>query len=950
MRCWLALVLVLMYLRAFRKKTPMSKNDNKLFLLDAYALIFRSYFAFARNPRVTSTGLDTSAIFGFTTTLMDLMKREKPSHLAVVFDVEGPTSRHKTFEAYKANRDATPEGIKLAIPYIKTLLEAMNIPVMFSQGYEADDVIGTLAYQASDAGFTVYMMTPDKDFGQLIRPEKVYMYKPARSGGAPEVMGVKEVCERWNIKRVDQVIDMLGLMGDAVDNIPGIPGVGEKTAAKLLGQYDTLEGVLEHADEIKGKLGEKVRANKEQALLSKELATILTDAPVTFDPTNFHLDEPDMNKVKILFEELEFRTLWKRFGETFLNGDNSITAAAPAGIPDLFSQMESTSAAEKNDISSSKHYYQCIDDKTGIEELAKVLCQHSSVCFDTETTSLVSIDARLVGIAFSYEAGKAYYVPIRGSEDEKRERLEWLRPFFENTTTEKIAHNLKYDMAVLKNYGMHVNGPFFDTMIAHYVYRPDGRHGMDVVAQDLLHYTPKSIETLIGKKGKNQGNMENVPLEDLVEYAGEDADITLQLSLVLKEKLKENELEHVFRDVDMPLVEVLCDMERNGVHIDVSALNTLSELLEKSITETELRIKEIAEEDFNVASPAQLGVVLFERLKLSNKPKKTKTGQYSTSEDILQELASEHEIARLVLDFRQLSKLKSTYVDALPKLINTRTKRIHTSFNQAVTATGRLSSTNPNLQNIPIRTEKGRLVRKAFVASSPDTVILAADYSQIELRLMAEMSEDKAMRNAFAEKQDIHSATAASIFQVALEDVTREQRSQAKTVNFGIIYGVSAFGLSQQTNLNRSEAAEMIKSYFTTYPGIRAYMDKQVELAREKGYVTTLLGRKRYLPDINSRNPVVRGHAERNAVNTPIQGSAADIIKLAMARIHKEMKAREMKSRFILQVHDELVFETVISELNNLKTLVRECMETAYPTNVPLDVDMGEGGSWLEAH
>ncbi len=926
------------------------KDTNKLFLLDAYALIFRSYFAFARNPRVTSKGLDTSAIFGFTTTLMDLMKREKPSHLAVVFDVEGPTSRHETFPEYKANRDETPEGIKVAIPYIKTLLEAMNIPIVFSAGYEADDVIGTLAHQASDEGFTVYMMTPDKDFGQLIRPDKVYMYKPARGGGSPEVLGVKEVCEKWNIQRVDQVIDMLGLMGDAVDNIPGIPGVGEKTAAKLLGQFDTLEAVLEHSDEIKGKLGEKVRANKEQAILSKQLATILTDAPVAFDPTDFHLDEPDMDKVKDLFEELEFRTLWKRFGETFLQGEQSPTSSSTAAVPDLFSQLDDQNKQEPTDIKSRDHVYQCIDDETGITELTKVLCNQSSVCFDTETTSLVTIDAKLVGIAFSYAAGKAYYVPFRGSEDDKRKRLELLRPFFNNTEVEKIAHNLKYDMAVLKNYDMRVSGPFFDTMIAHYVYRPDGRHSMDIVAQDLLNYTPKSIESLIGKKGKKQGSMEDVPMEDLVEYAGEDADVTYQLSVVLKKLLKEHELERVFNEVDMPLVEVLCDMERNGVHIDVDALSELSGLLEKSISETEGRIKDIADEEFNVASPAQLGVVLFEKLKLSKKPKKTKTGQYSTSEDILQELAAEHEIAQCVLDFRQLSKLKSTYVDALPKLINPRTNRIHTSFNQAVTATGRLSSTNPNLQNIPIRTEKGRLVRKAFVASSADSVILAADYSQIELRLMAAMSGDETMRRAFNEGQDIHATTAASIFQTELDKVTREQRSQAKTVNFGIIYGVSAFGLSQQTNLSRSESAELIKSYFQTYPGIRAYMNKQVELVREQGYVTTLLGRKRHLADINSRNPVVRGHAERNAVNTPIQGSAADIIKLAMANVHREMNEKKMRSRFILQVHDELVFEAHKPELDDLKELLKRNMENAYDAGVPLDVDMGVGTSWLEAH
>ena len=928
----------------------MSTDDKKLFLLDAYALIFRSYFAFARNPRLTSTGIDTSAIFGFTTTLMDLMKREKPSHLAVVFDVEGPTSRHETYEAYKANRDETPEGIKTAIPYIKALLKAMNIPVMFSPGYEADDVIGTLAHQASDEGFTVYMMTPDKDFGQLIRPGKVYMYKPARSGGQPEVMDEKAICEKWNIQRIDQVIDMLGLMGDAVDNIPGIPGVGEKTAAKLLAQFDTLEGVLENADEIKGKLGEKVRANKEQAILSKELATILTDAPVTFNAKDFHWDEPDMNKVKELFEELEFRTLWKRFGETFLNGEtaSNVSTIDSPSAPDLFSEIEASTT--KTDLNSYKHFYQCINDETGIIELVKVLNKQSSVCFDTETTSLVSIDAKLVGIAFSYEKGKAYYVPFQGSEDEKQKRIALLQPFFENSEVEKVAHNLKYDLAVLKNYGVALNGPFFDTMIAHYVYRPDGRHSMDIVSEELLNHKPKSIESLIGKKGKNQGSMTDVSLEELVEYAGEDADITFQLSIVLKEKLLEHKLENIFYKVDMPLVEVLCDMERNGVHIDKEALDDLSKELETSIAETEKSIKEMAGEDFNVASPAQLGVVLFEKLKLVDKPKKTKTGQYSTAEEILSELADKHEIARLVLEFRQLSKLKSTYVDALPKLINNRTKRIHTSFNQAVTATGRLSSTNPNLQNIPIRTEKGQLVRKAFVASSENTVILAADYSQIELRLMAEMSGDVVMKEAFANKQDIHAATAAKIFDVPLDEVSREQRSQAKTVNFGIIYGVSAFGLSQQTNLSRSESAEIINSYFKTYPGIRDYMDEQVALAKKQGYVTTLLGRKRALPDINSRNPVVRGHAERNAVNTPIQGSAADIIKLAMTGVHQKMKEAQLKSKFILQVHDELVFEVYKEEVEAITLLVKNAMENAYQTTVPLEVELGIGTNWLEAH
>jgi DNA polymerase-1 len=927
--------------------------SNKLFLLDAYALVYRAYFAFARNPRVTSEGLDTSAIFGFTTTLMDVIKREKPTHLAVVFDLEGPTSRHETFEAYKANRNETPEGIKIAIPYIKNLLKAMNIPVMSSPGFEADDVIGTLAYQAADAGYTVYMMTPDKDFGQLIR-DNIFMYKPARGGDAPEVMGAKEVCEKWNIKRIDQVIDMLGLMGDAVDNIPGIPGVGEKTAAKLLAEYDTLEGVLENAEKIKGKLGEKVRDNKEQALLSKELATILTNAPVEFHAEDFKIENPVIEDVKKIFEELEFRTLWKRFMETFGQEETQsqlFSTAQPSTstqAPDLFSALNEGGESPKGDLELTEHYYQCIDTAAGIKVLCKVLQEHPAVCFDTETTSLISLDAELVGIAFSYEAHKAYYVPFSGSEEEKTERLELLRPFFENEDIEKIGHNLKYDLGVLRRYGLKVKGKLFDTMIAHYVLRPDGRHSMDIVAQDELNYTPKSIETLIGKKGKNQGSMANVSLEEITEYAGEDADITYQLYLKLKTKLEQENLLPIFTEVDMPLVEVLCDMEINGVHIDSEALAELSTSLEKDITQIEAKVMELAGESFNIGSPAQLGVILFDKLKLVTKPKKTKTGQYSTSEDILSELAPKHEIVQLVLEYRQLSKLKSTYVDALPKLVHPQTGRIHTSFNQAVTVTGRLSSTKPNLQNIPIRTEKGQLVRKAFVASSEDTVIFAADYSQIELRLMAEMSGDVTMKRAFAEGQDIHAATAANLFGVELSEVSKQQRSHAKTVNFGIIYGVSAFGLSQQTNLSRSEAADIINSYFKTYPGIKEYMDKQVALAREQGFVTTKLGRKRHLPDINSRNPVVRGHAERNAVNTPIQGSASDIIKLAMSKIYQEMQG--MQSRMILQVHDELVFEAHKDELEDLKTLVVKAMESAVETEVPLVVDYGIGHSWLEAH
>lgn len=933
----------------------MSDSKPTLYLLDAYALIYRAYFAFVNNPRISSKGLDTSAIFGFTVTLLEILEKKNPSHIAIVYDTAKPTVRHIEYPEYKAQRDETPEGIKVAFPYIQKVAEAFRIPFLGVDGYEADDVIGTLAKQAEKKGYKVYMMTPDKDFGQLVS-ENIFMYRPGRSGNPAEVWGVDEVCAKFDIEHVDQVVDYLGMMGDAVDNIPGIPGVGPKTASKLLKQYGSMEKMYEHADEIKGKLGEKIRANQEQALLSKKLARILLDAPIDFHEGDFKKDPADEEQIKELFTELEFRTLSKRvLGETVSTAAEQVqqprAKATASGQTDLFAQVpadqpESTVEDGARNLSNTEHFYQLVTHPKERKLLIDNLLKQAAVCFDTETTALDIREAQLVGLAISYQPGRAYYVHL--PEGEEQSIIEEFKPFFEAEKIEKIGQNLKYDISVLANYGITVKGPIFDTMLAHYLINPDMRHNMDIMAETYLAYQTQSIEELIGKKGKNQKTMREVDPEKVAEYAGEDADITLQLAAIFKEKLEASTAK-VLKDIETPLVKVLSKMEMEGINLDREALGRLSKELEADILRLDEEIHNLAgNPDFNIASPRQLGEVLFGEMKLLDKPKKTKSGQYSTSEDILVELAKEHEIAQKILDYRQSVKLKSTYVDALPEMVSPKTNRLHTSFNQAVAATGRLSSNNPNLQNIPIRTERGREVRKAFIPRDEHHVILAADYSQIELRLIAELSEEKTMMEAFINGEDIHAATAAKVFGVSLDEVSREMRSNAKTVNFGIIYGVSAFGLSQQTSLSRSEASDIIKSYFRTYPGIQDYIESQKELARKQGYVETMLGRRRYLKDINSRNAVVRGHAERNAVNAPIQGSAADIIKMAMINIDEAL--RGYKTRMLLQVHDELVFDAPKEELDTIRPIIEDLMQNAIETKVPLEVESGFGKNWLEAH
>lgn len=935
-------------------------DDKRLFLLDAFALIFRSYFAFIRNPRVTSTGLDTSAVFGFVLSLLDLLEKENPSHVAVVFDTSAPTKRHEEYPEYKANRDETPEAIKLAVPLIKKILEAFGIPTIGVDGYEADDVIGTLAKKAEKEGYVTYMMTPDKDFGQLVT-DKIFMYKPAKGGAPAEVMGIQEVCEKFGLERTEQVIDYLGMMGDAVDNIPGLPGVGAKTAQKLLAQYGSMENLFEHADEVKGKLGEKIRDNKELGILSKRLATIMIDAPVELDEPSLRRSEPNMDALKELFEELEFRSLLRRVLGNQSATDETKSKASTSSVKSSNSQQtslfdlpvsdENTQSVGLTDLASYPHLYQCVETDQELQLFTKKLLEQKEVCWDTETDNLDELLAELVGIAFSWEAGKAYYVPFPEGREAQQERIEILRPFFESEHIVKVGQNLKYDIGVLRKYRMEVKGPLFDTMLAHYLINPDMRHNFDVLSETYLNHRTQHIDDLIGKKGKNQRSMRTVEVEKVKEYAGEDADFTWQLKEHFTPLLKElGEVQAVFDEIEIPLVPVLSEMESHGIRLDTEALVTMSASMNTELASIQEKVKELAGVDFNLASPKQLGEVLFDHLKIGGKPKKTKTGQYKTSEDILQELAEEHPIIPQILEFRQIQKLKGTYVDALPELVNAETGRIHTSFNQAVAATGRLSSNNPNLQNIPIRHARGREIRKAFIADDENHVLLSADYSQIELRLIAELSGDEAMINAFLEGEDIHTATAARLFGIPIEDVDRTQRSHAKTVNFGIIYGVSAFGLSQQTSLSRSEAADMIKLYFDTYPGIKKYMDAQMELARKQGYVETMFGRRRYLRDILSANQTVRGHAERNAVNAPIQGTAADVIKKAMILIHHELKKRQLKTRMLLQVHDELVFDCPKTELEEVQQMVKELMESAVKTKVPLLAETGNGTNWLEAH
>lgn len=943
-------------------------SPKRLFLLDAYALIFRGYYAFIKNPRINSTGMDTSAIFGFMNSLLDVIKREKPDHLAVCFDKGGSVSRTELFEAYKANRDETPEAIKIAVPYIQKILEGMNIPVIEKAGYEADDIIGTLAKQAEKEGFQTFMVTPDKDFAQLVS-ENIFMYRPARMGNGIEIWGIPEVLDKFEIERPEQVVDYLGMMGDAADNIPGLPGVGDKTAKKFLKAYGSMEGLLENTHELKGKMKEKVEANKELGMLSKELAKILLDVPVTFEADSYKLSDPDYGSVQTIFEELEFRRMQETLRRIF-NGapkteietpkkkeENKRIPPSNTGQMDLFATAGSGSISNtnenfstKNNLSNTIHAYQCVDSKIAQKLFLEKLSSQSSVCFDTETTSLNALKAELVGIAFSWENSKGYYLPFPEDQKSAQELIEKVRPFFENTSIEKIGHNLKYDLKVLSNYDLEVKGPLYDTLIAHYIINPDRRHALDILAANYLNYEPQPITELIGKKGKNQGSMRDVPLKDQTQYAVEDADITWQLKQHFEKELTAADNQELFRTVELPLVPVLTAMEKEGINLNVSFLNEFAVELEQDSSRLQSKIFEQAGEEFNLASPKQLGPILFDKLKLVDKPKKTKTGQYSTAEDVLSYLAKEHEIVADILNWRSTQKLLSTYVNALPEEIHPKTGRIHTVYNQAVAATGRLSSNAPNLQNIPIRTERGQQVRKAFIPRDSDHVLLAADYSQIELRIIAALSKDPSMVAAFKNNEDIHATTAAKVFNVPLEKVSRSQRSNAKTVNFGIIYGVSAFGLSQQTDLSRSESKELINTYYENYPKLKAYMSSQVDFARENGYVTTVLGRRRYLKDILSQNAIVRGAAERNAINAPIQGSAADIIKLAMIKIHDRMKNSEWKAKMLLQVHDELVFDVPKNEVDSLSTMIKEEMENAFKLDVPLVVDIGIGNNWLEAH
>jgi DNA polymerase-1 len=938
---------------------------KRLFLLDAYALIFRGYYAFIKNPRINSKGMDTSAIMGFMNSLMDVIKREKPDHLAVAFDKGGSDLRNDIYPEYKAHRDATPEAIKIAVPYIQELLRAMHIPIIEVKGYEADDLIGTIAKQAEKQNYQVFMVTPDKDFAQLVS-ENIFMYKPARMGNGIEIWGIPEVLAKFEIDRPEQVIDFLGMMGDAADNIPGLPGVGEVTAKKLLKEFGSMENLLANTDKLKGKMKDNIEANKEKGLLSKTLATILLDCPVQFNETDYELSTPDVDKTDALFNELEFRRMAEQFDSIFRKGEAApiVDEAKLYKKPqpkteeqfDLFGSAIDEGSDEArhqyyNTLENTTHSYQIIQGDLGIKLLLQNLQNQTSVCFDTETTGLDALHAELVGISFSYEKGKGFYIPFPENQTEAQTLVEKLVPFFENENIEKIGQNLKYDLKVLSNYGITVNGKLFDTMIAHYLINPDMRHNMDILSETYLKYAPQSIEVLIGKKGKNQKSMRDVPLEEIKEYAVEDADVTLQLAEIFNTELDKTHTKKLFEEIEIPLVTVLASMEKEGINLDVPFLQSLSKELGDDIAKLESRIYEIAGEKFNLASPKQLGDILFDKLKIGGaKQKKTKTGQYATGEEILSYLAKDNEIVSAILDWRSLIKLQNTYVEALPLQVDAKTHRVHTDYMQTVAATGRLSSNNPNLQNIPIRTERGRQIRKAFIARDENYTLLSADYSQIELRIIAALCGEENMIKAFQQGEDIHKSTAAKVFNVPLEEVTKEQRSHAKTVNFGIIYGVSAFGLSNQTSLSRAESAALIEAYYITYPKLKSYIQEQIESARENGFVQTILGRRRYLKDINSANAIVRGAAERNAVNAPIQGSAADIIKIAMINIHKRLIAENWKSKMLLQVHDELVFDVHNSELEKIQPMIKHEMEQAVVLSVPLEVEIGIGKDWLEAH
>jgi DNA polymerase-1 len=935
---------------------------KKLFLLDGMALIYRAHFALSKTPRFTSGGLNTSAVMGFTNTLLDVLKKEKPTHMAVVFDTEAPTERHTDFAAYKAHRESMPEDLSKALPYIFKLILGFNIPVITSDGYEADDIIGTLAKKAERKGYQVYCMTPDKDFAQLVS-DNIRIYKPARMGNDMEILGVKEILEKWEIERVEQVIDILGLWGDSVDNIPGIPGIGEKTAKALIKQYGSMEEIISHSHELKGKQRENIEQFAEQGLLSKKLATILLNVPVELDEAGLEICAPSKDLLEPLFAELEFRTLGKRvFGDDF-----SITEMKSVGIQtDLFGNPvasgRTTMTVDVSDIAEPEfttvsknintvaHEYYLADTKEKRSELIAILNQQKSFCFDTETTGTDANNCEMVGLSFAVKPGEAWYVPVPVNQQDVQAIVDEFKDVMENAAIGKIGQNLKFDILMLKWYGVEVKGDLFDTMMAHYIIDPDTRHNMDILSENYLGYKPVSITELIGAKGKNQGSMRDVEIEKIKEYAAEDADITLQLKNIFEPKIKQVEAEKLLHEMENPLIYVLADIEYEGVRIDHGTLREFSKDLETDIAKLEKTVYEKAGVRFNIASPKQLGEVLFEKLMLDPKAKKTKTGQYQTGEDVLVSLAAKSDIVRDILDYRQLQKLKSTYVDALPQMVNQKTGRVHTSYNQAVAATGRLSSTNPNLQNIPIRTERGREVRKAFIPRDNGHSIVSADYSQIELRIIAEISKDENMRAAFVNNLDIHTATAANVYGVGLDEVTGDQRRNAKAVNFGIIYGQSAFGLSQNLGIPRKEAAEIIENYFAQYPGIKQYMTDTMNFARENGYVCTLMGRRRYLRDINSANATVRGFAERNAINAPIQGSAADMIKIAMINIHREFKAQKLDARMTMQVHDELVFDVPHHEIEIVKLIIMHNMKNAIKTTVPIMVEIGTGLNWLEAH
>lgn len=920
----------------------------KLLLIDAYALIYRSYYALIRSPRINSKGFNTSAIFGFVNILEDVLKKENPSHVAVAFDPKGPTFRHEAFEQYKAQREETPEVIRQSVPIIRDIIEAYNIPILEVPGYEADDVIGTISKQAAHKGFTVYMMTPDKDYGQLVG-DNIYMYRP-KHGGGYDIMGVPEVLAKFNLSSTEQVIDLLGLMGDSSDNIPGCPGVGEKTAQKLLADFGSIDNLLANTDKLKGAQKKKVEENAEQIRFSKFLATIKTDVPIEFDADSCKKQNVNEDKLIEIYTELEFRTFINRFKQ---EPQKEVKSGPVQGSLFAIFSDENTEAEKKSslaDLKSTPHTYHIADNEEEISKICSILANQKFFCFDTETDGIDPLTAELVGMSFSITKNEAWYVPVPANREEARKIVARFSPALQNPEIQKIGQNIKFDILVLRKYGVKVAGPLFDTMIAHYLLNPELRHNMDYLAETYLKYKTVSIEELIGPKGKKQGNMRNVPLNQISEYAAEDADITLQLKDYFEPLLKQESVEDLFHNIEMPLIYVLAEMEATGVTLDISALKESSEILSDQLVSLEKEIHELAGLEFNINSPKQIGEVLFDRMKLDEKAKKTKTGGYSTSEEVLEKLRSKHPIIGKILEYRGLKKLLSTYIDALPELINKETGKIHTSFNQAVTATGRLSSTNPNLQNIPVRDEIGREIRRAFTADNDDCIFFSADYSQIELRIMAHLSNDAHMVEAFVSGEDIHAATAAKIYNVPINEVTSDMRRKAKTANFGIIYGISVFGLAERLNIPRAESKELIDGYFNTYPEIRKYMDESIRVAKEHGYVETIFKRKRFLPDINSGNAVVRGYAERNAINAPIQGSAADIIKLAMIKIHQRFEEEGLKSRMILQVHDELNFNVYKEEYEKVKEIVLDSMENVIKLRVPLIADYGEGKSWLEAH